>query len=117
MEPTICLTLPLWMSMQGRKAEGSAARALATSLVCRLRRRFLVEEEEEPLEKKLLLLLSRPLLLSVLMPLRSPEHAADRVCIGNQVNLANEQTKNERGQEEERKVKKMNEKNLFTPFF
>ena len=29
-DPTICLTLPLWMSMQGRKAEGSARAAFAT---------------------------------------------------------------------------------------
>ena len=110
-EPTICLTFPLWMSMQGRKAEVSA-RALATRWA-RRRWRFLVEGEEgEPLEKTPLLLpLFRPLLLAtavLMLLLERREHAADRASIA----IASEKRakkERERGRKRKKKVK------FFTP--
>ena len=110
MEPTICLTFPLWMSMQGRKAEVSA-RALATRWA-RRRWRFLVEGEGEPLEKMPLLLpLFWPLLLAtavLMLLLERREHAADRASIG----IASEKRakkERERGRKRKKKV------NFFTP--
>lgn len=83
-EPTICLTFPLWMSMQGRNADG-AGRAEATTWFCRWRRRCLVEEDEPTIEEELLLLLlPRPLLLAMSLE-GGGEHAArdaDRASIG-----------------------------------